>query len=49
MTDIPSGTLKLPNVNYDHFILALKKSKPSVNLNDLQKYEDWTKNFGQDG
>ena len=49
MNDVPAGLLKLPNVNYEHFISALKKSKPSVNVKDLQKYADWTKTFGQDG
>lgn len=49
MNDVPSGLLKLPNVNYDNFMSALKKSKPSVNYNDLSKYAQWTKTFGQDG
>jgi hypothetical protein len=35
MNEIPAGLLRLQNVNYQHFILALKKSKPSVNVNDL--------------
>ena len=49
MNEIPSGLLKLPNVNYEHFLSALKKSKPSVNVNDLDKYVDWTRKFGQEG
>lgn len=47
MNEIPAGLLKLPNVNYNHFISALTKSKASVNVNDLEKYNDWTKKFGQ--
>ena len=35
MNEIPAGLLKLPNVNYNHFISALTKSKASVNVNDL--------------
>jgi SpoVK/Ycf46/Vps4 family AAA+-type ATPase len=47
MNEIPSGMLRLQNINYEHFIQALNKSKPSVNVNDLDKYADWTKKFGQ--
>lgn len=32
-----------------HFTWSLKSMKPSVGSGDLQKYIDWTKQFGQDG
>jgi SpoVK/Ycf46/Vps4 family AAA+-type ATPase len=31
------------------FMGGLNKIKPSVDQNQLKKYEDWTKAFGQDG
>jgi len=31
---------------YNDFISALKSSKPSVSLGDLDKYIEFTKNFG---
>ena len=49
MNDLPSGSLRLPHLTLQHFEMALLKSKPSVSLNDLGRYIDWTKDFGQDG
>ena len=49
MGDLPAGSLRLPHLNLHHFEMALLKSKPSVSLNDLGRYIDWTKDFGQDG
>ena len=49
MRDIASGELKLPDLNYTHFLGALKKSKASVSGGDLTKYIEWTKQFGQEG
>jgi len=49
MNDLPAGSLRLPHLNLHHFEMALLKSKPSVSLNDLGRYIDWTKDFGQDG
>ena len=34
---------------YEHFLMALKSSKPSVSQNDLHRYIDFTKTFGMDG
>ena len=28
---------------------ALKRTKPSVNQDDLKQFEDWTRDFGMDG
>lgn len=41
--------LLTPNVSRADFKQALQTSKPSVCKQDLQKYVDWTKEFGQDG
>jgi len=49
LMDVPSDRLKPMDVNYRHFESALKHSKSSVSPQDLQKFEDWTKQFGQDG
>jgi hypothetical protein len=29
--------------------LSMKKRKPSVSTNDLERYIEWTKSFGQEG
>lgn len=34
---------------FEHFISALKNSKPSVSQSDLGKYIQFTKTFGMDG
>jgi hypothetical protein len=34
---------------YSDFISALKNSKPSVSLGDLDRYIEFTKNFGMEG
>lgn len=49
MNELPQGSLRLPHLTLKHFEMALLKSKPSVSLNDLGRYIDWTKDFGQDG
>jgi len=49
MHDLPAGSLKLPSLSYQHFLIALTKCKPSVNSQDLLKYIEFTKSFGQDG
>jgi SpoVK/Ycf46/Vps4 family AAA+-type ATPase len=32
-----------------HFVMALSKAKPSVDQKQLSKYEEFTKQFGQEG
>ena len=49
MYDIPGGMLREPPVCYDDFMKALTRIKPSVALEDLKRYEDFTSKFGQDG
>lgn len=34
---------------FSDFKLALKSSKPSVSISDLDRYIDFTKTFGMDG
>ena len=49
MYDIPDGKLREPPVSFDDFMQALTKIKPSVALEDLDRYKDFTNKFGQDG
>jgi len=38
-----------PPVSKKHFIMSIKTTRPSVNQDDLDKYIQWTKDFGQEG
>jgi len=49
LMDIESDRLKPMDVNMKHFESAMNHSKPSVSPQDLGKFEEWTKMFGQDG
>jgi vacuolar protein-sorting-associated protein 4 len=42
MYDIPDGKLKEPPVCLEDFMQALTKCKPSVCIDDLARYEDFT-------
>jgi vacuolar protein-sorting-associated protein 4 len=46
MYDIPDGKLQEPPVCLEDFMQALTKCKPSVCLEDLTRYEDFTTKFG---
>jgi hypothetical protein len=35
MHELPANSLALPALSFNHFTIALKKSKPSVNQADL--------------
>lgn len=49
MYDIPPGKLKEPDVCLDDYMQALTRIKPSVCIEDLARYTDFTSKFGQDG
>ena len=50
MHDMPNPEMLLPpDVCYDDYILALKKIKPTVNEKDLEKQDEFTREFGQEG
>lgn len=36
-------------ITREDFLVALKRSRPSVDITQLKQYEEWTKTFGQDG
>jgi vacuolar protein-sorting-associated protein 4 len=47
--DIETDQLHANDVTFSHFERALASVKPSVGKEDLQKFEDWTQQFGQEG
>ena len=50
MHDMPNPEMLLPpDVCYDDYIIALKKIKPTVNEKDLEKQDEFTREFGQEG
>ena len=50
MTEIPdSKALLPPKVIYEDFVEALKRNKATVSKNDLEKQEEFTRDFGQEG
>jgi len=36
-------------MNHSHFLAALKTSKPTVCVDDLKEFVDWTNEFGEMG
>jgi vacuolar protein-sorting-associated protein 4 len=46
---IPAGRLKPLDTTIAHFENAVASTKPSVSPDDLQRFEEWTKLFGQEG
>ncbi|CAK68097.1 unnamed protein product (macronuclear) [Paramecium tetraurelia] len=47
--ELSQGDIAIPDVCYNDFLLALKKSKKSVSQDQLGDFEKWTKEFGQEG
>ena len=47
--DVPSEKLKVPDVSIKDFERALEHSCTSVSPEELERFEDWTKKFGQEG
>ncbi len=47
--DVASEKLHTPDVSFKHFEMVLKKGKATVGKEDLQRFEDWTKQYGQEG
>ena len=46
--DVPGDKLLEPRVTLNDFLRAAKDVKPSVNQKDLERHEEFTKEFGQD-
>ena len=47
--DVPPEKLKVPDVTVSDFEKALEHSHSSVSPEELRRFEDWTKQFGQEG
>ena len=47
--DVPTEKLQAPNVLYKDFTTVLKCSVSTVSPEELKRFEEWTKLFGQDG
>lgn len=47
--DVPPEKLKAPEMSIGDFEKVLKHSFSSVSPDELQQYDDWTKQFGQEG
>ena len=47
--DVPPDKLKAPPISIRDFEKALTHSVSSVSPEELQKYEEWTRQFGQEG
>jgi len=47
--DVPSDKLQAPPVTYDDFIKVTRHSCSTVSKEELQRFTEWTKMFGQDG
>lgn len=47
--DVPPQKLKAPDVAFSDFEKVLKHSFSSVSSEELAEYDDWTKQFGQEG
>ncbi|CAM9674925.1 unnamed protein product [Choristocarpus tenellus] len=47
--DVPSEKLLVPDVSMGDFEKALQKSGSSVSPDELTRFTDWTKEFGQEG
>lgn len=47
--DVPPEKLKAPDVSLRDFETVMKHSFTSVSNDELKQYDDWTKQFGQEG
>ncbi|XP_071823491.1 vacuolar protein sorting-associated protein 4A-like isoform X1 [Apostichopus japonicus] len=47
--DVPGEKLKEPVVSLKDLDLSLTRTRPSVNLDDIKNYEQFTADFGQEG
>jgi hypothetical protein len=48
MMDFTNDQIFMPGLSFEDFIEALKSCRPSVDKKGLGKYEEWTKDFGEE-
>ena len=47
--DVPGEKLKVPVIDYEDFLKALKRAHSSVGTDELERFVTWTEEFGQEG
>ena len=47
--DVPGDKLLEPQVQLSDFLRSLENTRPTVNADDLKRFEDFTRDFGQEG
>lgn len=47
--DVPGDKLSEPRVQVSDFLRSLENTRPTVNADDLKRFEDFTRDFGQEG
>ena len=47
--DVPAGRLAVPDVTMADFYQVMRRAKASVGSEELGKYDDWTREFGEEG
>ena len=47
--DVPTEALEVPVVTYNDFTKALTKAHSSVAAEELERFQSWTAEFGQEG
>jgi len=45
--EIEPEKLLVPDITFDDFIKALKRTRPSVATEELDRFEKWTEEFGE--
>lgn len=48
-TQVDGTKLKEPIITYNDFLKSLRTTRPTVNQKDLDKYVEWTTEYGQEG
>ena len=49
LLELNPDEIKTPPVTKDHFLSALLKTGPTVGAGELERFEEWTRLFGQNG
>ncbi len=47
--EVPPRMLAVPRVTMEDFYVVMKKAKSSVGSEELTKYDEWTREFGEEG
>jgi vacuolar protein-sorting-associated protein 4 len=47
--DVPRGMLAVPCVTMEDFAYVMKRAKASVGTEELAQYNEWTRDFGEEG